>query len=161
MSKVSRRFTIGTLIIAILGAVFMTFLYFHPYDSVTYTKIDYVRTDYRLANDEIAILDDYEEYDNFIQKTDNVFPKYNSDFFKDKVLIVSIREGILFSQSRIQKVTVKDDQITILYRFENDMVVNDEIESEVDVYYISLIEFKKSSIDTTKNYKVSYVDKVM
>lgn len=161
MSKVSRRFTIGALVIAVLGAVFMTFLYFYPYDQVNYTKIDYVRTDYRLTNDEIAVLDNYEEYDSFAKQTDRVFPKYNAEFFKDKVLIVSIREGILFSQSRIQKVTVNEDRITILYRYENDMVVNDEIESEEDVYYISLIEFKKSSIDTSKTYKVSYVDKVM
>ena len=56
MNKISKRWTIGVLILAIVGAAFLATLYFTPYYRVDYTRFSNVKTDFRKSSE--YMLDD-------------------------------------------------------------------------------------------------------
>lgn len=168
MNKTSKKWTIGVLILAIVGAVFLATLYFTPYYRVNYTRFDSVKTDFRKSNeymldDNVALIIsnkiELEKFENVVNQKQT---KYDDKFFESKSLIVSIRDGSYYSQSKITKLKIKDNSITVTYGVENDQAVTGP-DQVYGIYYIDLIEISNTKIDLTKsaNYSITYVDKVM
>ena len=157
MNKISKRWTIGVLILAIVGAAFLATLYFTPYYRVDYTRFSNVKTDFRksseyMLDDNVALI--------ISNKTE--LEKYNDKYFENKSLIVSVRDGSYYSQSKINKLSIKDSSITVTYGVENDQAVTGP-DQVFGIYYIDLIEISNTKIDLTKssNYSINYIDKVM
>lgn len=159
MNKVSRRFTIGALVIVILGAAFMSFLYFYPYQRVNYTRFANVKTDYRLADNQIEIIESMSDLENFEKKVNQTETKYSEAFFDRNVLLAAIRNGSYYAQSKVTKVRIGENEAELTYAVENDqnIVGSGNVEG---VFFIDLIEVAKSKIKTS-DLKVTYIDKVM
>lgn len=168
MNKTSKRWTIGVLVLVIVGAIFLTTLYFTPYYRADYTRFNNVKTDFRKSseynlNEDSALIitskTDLEKLETIVNQKQT---KYDETFFNKKSLIVSIRDGSYYSQSKITKVKIKDQNITVTYGVENDQSVTGP-EQVFGIYYIDLIEISNSKIDESnlQNYKISYIDKVM
>ena len=100
-----------------------------------------------------------EKLENVINQKQN---KYDDKYFENKSLIVSVRDGSYYSQSKINKLSIKDSSITVTYGVENDQAVTGP-DQVFGIYYIDLIEISNAKIDLTKasNYSINYIDKVM
>lgn len=168
MNKISKRWTIGVLILSIVGAAFLATLYFTPYYRVDYTRFSNVKTDFRksseyMLDDNVALIisnkTELEKLENVINQKQN---KYDDKYFENKSLIVSVHDGSYYSQSKINKLSIKDSSITVTYGVENDQAVTGP-DQVFGIYYIDLIEISNAKIDLTKasNYSINYIDKVM
>ena len=168
MNKISKRWTIGVLILAIVGAAFLATLYFTPSSRVDSTRFSTVKTAFRkssdyMLDDNVALIisnkTELEKLENVINQKQN---KYDDKYFENKSLIVSVRDGSYYSQSKINKLSIKDSAITVTYGVENDQAVTGP-DQVFGIYYIDLIEISNAKIDLTKasNYSINYIDKVM
>ncbi len=166
-------FTIGSCF-SIIGAVFLAFLYFYPYHPVEYyfykdnaTNISAKINDLEVtkfepleefsSEIESILLDDEDSYNKASTALNiNVPKEFNSSFYtKSSILVVSFK-GTIMSNSKINKLKLKNNELSLAFSIENDFILDGSSTSNDSVYNYYFIPVQTKNI-TKINFAIKKV----